>query len=186
MGSDKELCCWRYLAAVIRQTLLHYSLSDIRILLTLELIKWTTICPEPAQKSIPLCQLFNTMNASPQRFCTKYVDRLSINNCSIRVTVLDRDTHLVDKFWRTLIFIHCIWIMLTFCFFCLHDIASTTTLKTVLYMTTWKTQIISLTSVFYTCYMCGYFKAHRITVSRIFFSFNIVACTTAINPCTEN
>lgn len=58
-------------------------------------------------KSIPLCQLFNAMNASPQRFCTKYVDRLHINNCGIRVTVL-RDTHLVDKLWSTLIFIHCI------------------------------------------------------------------------------
>lgn len=58
-------------------------------------------------KSIPLCQLANATNASPQRFCTKYVDRLNINNCGIRVTVLDRHTHLVDKLWKTLIFIHC-------------------------------------------------------------------------------
>lgn len=138
----------------IELTLLHYSLRDTIILLTLELIKWTIICPEPAQKSFPLCQPFNAMNASPQRFCTKYVDRLNINNCSIRVTVLDRDKYLVDKFWRTLIFIPCIWIMLTLCFFSLHRIASTTALKTFLYMTTWETQIISLTSMFYTCYMC--------------------------------
>ena len=120
-------------------------------------------------KSIPLCQLFNAMNASPQRFCTKYVDRLHINNCGIRVAVLDRDTHLVDKLWRSLIFIHCIWTTIAFHFFSLHHIACTTTLKRVFYMPTWKTQIIFLASVFYSCCMCVYFKLHRITLRRIFF-----------------
>lgn len=44
-------------------------------------------------KSIPLCQLFTWANASPQRFCRKYVDRLNMNSCGIRNTVLT-ETHI--------------------------------------------------------------------------------------------
>lgn len=48
-----------FLKRSIEPTLLHYSLRAMIVLLTLELIKWTIICPEPAQKAFH-CVSFST------------------------------------------------------------------------------------------------------------------------------
>lgn len=74
----RQLGGWGYQAAVIKETyspssnvqqsphyykkknLLNYSLRDMAALLTLELIKWNIICPQPAQKA------FHCVSFSPE------------------------------------------------------------------------------------------------------------------------
>lgn len=107
MGSDKEPGCWGYLATVIRQTYskvtalpqmfnrdhfttLQFKSHDSTPDLATDKMEYNL--SRASRKSIALCQLFYSMNASSQRFCRKYVDRLNINNCTVRVTVLE--THI--------------------------------------------------------------------------------------------
>lgn len=48
-----------FLKCSIETTLLHYSLRAMIALLTLQLIKWNIICPEPAEKALH-CVSFST------------------------------------------------------------------------------------------------------------------------------
>lgn len=72
--------------------------------------------------------------------------------------------------------------MITFHFFFLHHTACTTTLKRVLYVPTWKTEIIFLDSVFYSCYSVYIVKCtESLTLSRTFFFFFLMAVHGKIN-----